>query len=105
MALEKSITLYLSGMQKRILKDTMSAKALKVKSIDKLTKVTIKDLLDHGQLVMYRPRWEAIKVGHELLHLTDEQIAHVSATIGAKVKVSAININPEAITSGHIVFE
>lgn len=104
MALEKSITLYLSGIQKRILKDTISPKVLKVKSIDKLTKLTIKDF-DRHTWVMYRPIIDAIKVGHGTLHLTDEQIAHVSDSIGAKLKISAINIDPDAIASGHIVFE
>lgn len=98
---EGTVTLYLAGWQKRMLKDFMVPSVFKVKNIDKLTKITV-PVIDKRQWVMYRQPIDNIKVGFSL-YLTDEQIAIVGDKAGVR-KLSALNISPDTVASGAVAF-
>jgi hypothetical protein len=98
----KTITLYLTGWQKRMIKDHMSAPDLKITSANKL----IVSNIPKKEWVMYRVAIsEHAKVGQWNLYLTDEQISHVVEIMGVDAKISALTISPEMVKSGAITFE
>ncbi|NTU93727.1 MAG: hypothetical protein HGB29_10215 [Chlorobiaceae bacterium] len=98
MSAEQTITLYLTGWQKRMIQDHI--KLDKPISKLKLGKIPKKEW------VMYRvPVFDAIKKGAWLLYLSDEQISHVTETLGVRTKISALNITAESIESKVIGFE
>lgn len=101
---KQTVTLYLAGWQKRMIKDFMSVSALRVKAISRLTRVKV-SILDKKQWVMYRQPVDAIKVGEWSLYLTDEQINMVTDVAGIRANFSALNISPEMVKSGAIVFQ
>jgi len=95
---EKKVVLYLAGWQKRMLRDY-------VKASSRMTRVEFIPKIPKKEWVMYRqPVLDAIKQGAWNLYLTDEQILHVTETLGLDVKISALSITPEAIASGMITF-
>jgi hypothetical protein len=100
---KKSVTLFLAGWQKRMLKDYLSVSAFKARAVDKLTKVKI-SIIDRKQWVMYRQPIEAIKAGEWNLYLTDEQINIITAKTGLRAKISALNVSPEMLKAGAIAF-
>jgi hypothetical protein len=100
---KKTITLYLSSWQKRMMKDYLEPAALKKISLEKLTRITIK-VIDKNQWVMYRQPIDFIKNSWNL-YLTDEQINAVSVKLGIRARFSALNISPELMQKGDIMFE
>ena len=98
---EKSVTLYLTSWQIRMIRDFMPA--MKVSAIDRMTKMKI-SIIDKKQWVMYRQPVEAFKAGQWNLYLTDEQINMVTHMTGMRVKFAALNVSPEMVESGAIVF-
>jgi hypothetical protein len=98
------VTLYLAGWQKRMIKDFIGVSEIKVRNIEKLTKIII-SIIDKKQWVMYRQPIEAIKAREWNLYLTDEQINIVAANTGLRTKISALNVSPEMVKSGAIVFQ
>jgi hypothetical protein len=98
---KETITLYLAGWQKRMIKDFISFKA---NSIARATKIKIA-IIDRKQWVMYRQPIDAIKTGEWNLYLTDEQINIVMEKTRLDVKLSALNVSPAMLKSGAIVFE
>ena len=105
----KTITLYLTGWQKRMIKDHMSAAHfkksvadLKIASVSKL----ILSKIPNKEWVMYRvPFFDQAKASHWNLYLTDEQITHVVETMGVDAKISALTISPEIVESGAITIK
>lgn len=96
----KAMTLYLAGWQKRMIMDYMKLDV----PFERLTKVTIKEL-DKRHLVTYRvPVFEDVKLGAWNLYLTDEQINKLTAVLGIKTKITALNVSPEMVKSGSVVF-
>ena len=99
---DKTITLYLTGWQKRMIKDHMSAADLKIPSARKL----ILSKIPKQEFVMYRvPIFEQAKAGHWNLYLTDEQISHVAEALGVDAKITALSISPEMVKSGAIAIK
>jgi hypothetical protein len=97
MALNRgTVTLYLAEWQKRMIRD-----CIRVSS--KVSKVKVA-IIDRRQWVMYRQPVEAIKVGAWNLYLTDEQIKIVMEKAGLRAQVAALNVSPEMLKSGAIVF-
>jgi hypothetical protein len=101
---KKTITLYLAGWQKRMIKDCMDLSDFKIESINKLTKLKI-SILDRKQWVMYKQPPEYMKTGEWNLYLTDEQIHHVTEVFGLKANISALNVSPEMVKSGAFALE
>jgi hypothetical protein len=97
----ETVTLYLAGWQKRMLKDFMPASLFKVKNIARVTKVAVA-VIDKRQWVMYRQPMDGIR-GSFNLYLTDEQIAIVGDRAGVQ-KLSALNISPDMVASGAVTF-
>jgi len=87
-----------------MIKDFMPAKVLKVRAVEKLSKVNVA-IFDKKQWVMYRQPFEAIKTGQWNLYLSDEQIRQVAELTGIRVKFSALNVSPELVQSGQLAFE
>jgi hypothetical protein len=102
--MDKTVTLFLASWQKRMIMDCMSGSGLKLKAVDKLTRVTIA-IIDRRQWVMYRQPVDAIKAGDWNLYLTDEQIAIVAAKAGIRAKIAALNVSQEMLRSGAIAFQ
>ncbi len=100
---ENTVTLYLTSWQKRMIQDFMPLKTMRISSIDKLTKVKV-SIIDRKQWVMYRQPIDAIKAGQWNLYLTDEQINMVTQMTGMRAKFSALNVSPEMVASGALVF-
>ena len=98
---EKSVTLYLTSWQIRMIRDFMPA--MKVSALDRMTKVKV-SIIDKKQWVMYRQPFDAFKAGQWNLYLTDEQINMVTQMTGMRVKFSALNVSPEMVESGALVF-
>jgi hypothetical protein len=101
---KETITLYLAGWQKRMIKDFISVSSFKANSVARATKIKIA-VIDRKQWVMYRQPIDAIKAGEWNLYLTDEQINIVMEKTGLGVKLSALNVSPEMLKSGAIAFE
>jgi hypothetical protein len=99
----KTITLYLSSWQKRMVIDQIGTSAAKRKQLTRVTAVTI-PFVDRRQWVMYRQPVQSIETGEWNLYLTDEQIAMVADVVGVSAKISALNVSSEKIESGAIVF-
>lgn len=99
----QTITLYLAGWQKRMVKDYMSAAPYKATALARVTKVQI-SVIDKRQWVMYRQPYDVIKQGQWNLYLTDEQISVVAEKTGI-AKIAALNVSPEMVKSGAIAFK
>lgn len=97
----ETVTLYLAGWQKRMLKDFMPPSIFKVKNIAKVTRVAV-TIVDKRQWVMYMQPEGGIR-GSFNLYLTDEQIAIVGDRAGVQ-KLSALNISPDMVASGAVTF-
>ncbi|MCG8376257.1 MAG: hypothetical protein MI702_07225 [Chlorobiales bacterium] len=96
---QKAITLYLTGWQKRMIRDHVKASA-------RITRLKFNPRIPKKEWVMYRqPVLEKVKQGAWNLYLTDEQILHVTEALGISAKISALNVTPEMLESGVVVFE
>jgi hypothetical protein len=98
---QKSITIYLTGWQKRMIADHIAADHLK--AIKVVTKLTLAGKIPKTEWVMYRPAVDLGKKASWNLYLTDEQISHVTEALGIKAKISALNISQELLDSKAIV--
>jgi hypothetical protein len=119
MSEEKTVTLYLSGWQKRMIKDHMPStmsigekKKLKkdlIESpipIEKIYKIKLKGRIPKQEWRMYIPVNPALaQKGTWALYLTDEQINLVKEELNIKADISALNISPAMLESGTIAFE
>jgi hypothetical protein len=96
---KKTITLYLAGWQKRMIKDYMGGHKIEVNKVRVINIPT-------KEWVMYRVvTFEHAQAGTWNLHLTDEQITHVMETMNLKAPISALNVSPAMLKSGAIAFE
>ncbi len=96
---EKAITLYLAGWQKRMIRDHVKVSA-------RITRLKFDPKIPKKEWVMYRqPVLDSVKQGAWNLYLTDEQILHVTEALGVNAKISALNVTPEVLESGVVVFE
>lgn len=100
---EKSLTIYLTGWQKRMIADHMPAAHLK-SPVEKITKLSLTDYIKmKKQMVMYLlPDTEKIVKGDWVLYLTDEQILHVKEVMGIRANISGLNISKQILDSGAV---
>jgi hypothetical protein len=100
---QKIITIYLTGWQRRMIADHVTADH--VKGISLVTKIKIAGIIPKKEWRMYRPAVDFGKSGAWNLYLTDEQISHITEELGIKTKLSALNVSKELLDSKAIVFE
>lgn len=99
----ESLSLYLAPWQKRMVKDLMPPSALRGKSIRDITKVMIKNPRIKCP-ASYKIPIEGIRRGDWVMYLTDEQMVMVKEYLNLKTTISSINISPQFVKSGEIVF-
>lgn len=102
---QKTITLYLTSWQKRMIMDHMQEHIERLGIIhpyDNLNKIRL-GMLDNIHIVTYRvpePYGKAFN-----LYLTDEQIRQVAEMAGVKTEFSALQISPEMLEEKSVIFE
>lgn len=102
MSEEKTVTLYLAGWQKRMIKDHVPS----TMSIEKINKIKIAGRIPKKEWRMYIPVDPAsAQKGAWHLYLTDEQINRVKEEMNIKTSISALNISPEMLKAGTIAFD
>lgn len=98
----KTITLYLAGWQKRMIRDHLKSTQIP----ERFSRMRVSPKIPKKEWVMYRqPIFEQMKNGAWSLYLTDEQINHVVEDFGVEAKISALNITPELLEAGAVAFE
>lgn len=96
----KPITLKLTEWQKRMIRDHV----VSLRRKPELDKITI-SVIDKKQWVMYRqPNPLAVSAGAWNLYLTDAQIKVVARATGADLRISALTLSPEMLSSKAVVF-
>lgn len=99
----KTLTLYLSTWQKRMMRDLMGSSSLKRIPFRKITKMRIRNPIGIC-LASYKLPVDGIRRGDWIIYLTDEQINMVSEELRLRTPISSVNISPETIKSGAISF-
>jgi hypothetical protein len=103
----KTVTLYLTSWQKRLIADHLKAHNERLglaNPYDNLTKMAF-HFENPVHLVTYRvPNFDFYKDGGILLHFTDEQISEVVECTGLKTKINAMMITPEMLKEKTVVF-
>jgi hypothetical protein len=100
---KQALTLYMTTWQKRMMKDFMPRSAFRGKSFRSINKMIIKPIV--GRCPMsYKIPVDGIRRGDWVMYLTDEQMIMVGEYLGARTRISSINVAPEFIKAGDIAF-
>ncbi len=99
----KGMKMYLTSWQKRMVQDLTSEKALKGLNPKEIDIVAI-EFKPGGCLASYKLPPDGIRIDDYVLYLTDEQMVMASKELGLRERVTGVNISPQALESGEVVF-
>ena len=99
----RSLKIYLTSWQKRMIADLASSKYLERIRPDKLKVIEI-EFKPGGCLASYKLPPDGIRIDDWVLYLTDEQMTMVTEVFGLKEHISAVNVSAQAMKSGEIRF-
>lgn len=96
---KRSVTLYLESWQQRMAKDFSG-----LKRAGRWSSLVI-EFGPGGCPSSYLVPPDGMRKGDWLLYLTDAQMAHVKEQFSLRTPISSINITPDAMKSGAVVFK
>lgn len=102
----KTMTLYLAGWQKRMIRDFVNPKFFKRFRVPlaRVTKIIIKPGMVYCP-ASYKIPIDGIRKFEWVLYLTDEQINHVRQEMKITKPISSINITEKSLMNGMVAFK
>lgn len=103
MADKKTLTLYMTSWQKRMIKDFMPRAAPGGRPVGAINRMVVKPVVGKCP-VSYKIPPDGMRRGDWILYLTDEQMSMVGDFLGAKIPIPSINVSPDFLKAGDIAF-